>query len=67
MLDPFQKFGALRRGDASGLVSEVGSDVTVHKNNLAVVQGGLEFRLGFEAVARVEQSSEVRVHAFERA
>src|SRR5713226_6330814 len=39
MLDPFQKSGTLLRGDTSGLVSEDGTDVAVHKNNLAAVQG----------------------------
>ncbi len=34
---------------------------------MAVVQGGFEFRLGFEAVAGIEQRREVRVNAFERA
>jgi len=67
MLDPLQKFGALGRGDARGLVSEVGTDVAVHQNNLAVVQGGFQSRLGFEAVTGIEQGSEVGVDSFERA
>ena len=48
-------------------MSKVGADIAVHQNNLAVVQGGFEFRLGFEAVAGIEHGSEVRVHTFERA
>jgi len=46
-------------GGRERLVSEVGSDVPVHKNNLAVVQGGFKFRLGFKAVAGIQQGSEV--------
>jgi hypothetical protein len=34
---------------------------------LAVVEGRLEFRLGFEAVAGIEKGGEVGVDAFERA
>jgi len=56
VLDPFQECGAPLRRNAGGLVSEVGADVTVHKNNLAVVESGLEFRFGFEAVASVEMA-----------
>ena len=48
-------------------MSKVGADIAVHKNNLAVVQGGFEFRLGFEAVAGIEHGREVRVDTFERA
>ena len=48
-------------------MSKVGADIAVHKNNLAVVQSGFEFRLGFEAVAGIEQRSELRIDAFERA
>ena len=67
MLDPLEEFRALGGGDASGLMSEVGADIAVHQNNLAVVQGGFELRFGFEAVAGVEQSGEVGIDAFERA
>jgi hypothetical protein len=52
---------------ACGLVCEVGADVAVHKHNLAVVQGGFEFRLGFKAVAGIEQGGKVRIDAFQRA
>src|SRR3979490_2212506 len=45
MFDPFQKFGALLGRDASGLGCEVGADVAVHQNNLAVVQCGFKPRL----------------------
>ena len=48
-------------------MSKVGADIAVHKNNLAVVQSGFEFRLGFEAVPGIEQGCEVRVKTFKRA
>jgi hypothetical protein len=67
MLDPLQEGGPFCGGNAGGLMSEVGADVAVGKNNLAVVQRGFEFRLGFETVAGVEQGREMRIDAFERA
>ena len=67
MLDPFEKRGALVGGDAGGLMGEIRSDVTVGENSLAVAEGGFEFRLGFEAIAGVEQCGEMRVDGFERA
>jgi hypothetical protein len=67
VLDPLQKIGAFLWRNARGLVREVGADVAVYKNNLAVVQSGFEFKLGFEAVAGVEHGGEMRVDLFKRA
>src|SRR5437667_10733434 len=66
MLDPFQKNRALLRGHASGLVREIRTDIAIHKDNLAVVQGRLQLRLGFETVAGIKESGEMRVDILER-
>ncbi len=56
----------MRRRDASGLVGEIGAHVAIGENNLAVVQCGFEFRLGFKAIAGIEQGSEVGIDPFQR-
>lgn len=67
MFDPGEEFGpALSRG-ARGLVREIRTDITVGENDLPRIQRGFELRLGFEAISSVEQGSEVRIDAFERA
>src|SRR5260370_40561522 len=66
MLDPGQELGTLRRRDTSGLMGEVGTDVAVHQNNLAFVQGGFDFRLGFEAVPGINQPAEVPLTTLKR-
>ena len=56
MLDPGDESSdASAAGDARGLMGEIGADVAVGEDNLALVQGGFEFGLGFEAIAGVEQ------------
>src|SRR5438445_8899348 len=67
MLDPFQECRALSGRNTSGLMGEVGSHIAVGENNLAVVQSGFQFRLGFKAVAGVKEGSEVGIDTFERA
>ena len=67
VLNPIEKCGALFGRNAGGLMGEIRSDVAISENDLAVVQSGFEFRLGFEAVAGVEHGSEVRVDGLERA
>jgi len=67
MLDPGEEFGTLCRRNARGLVRQVGADVAVNNDNLAVVQRGFQLELGFETVAGIEQGREMGVDAFERA
>ena len=57
----------LRRHDAGGLVREVGADVAIDEDDLAFGERGFDFAFGFEAIAGVEQSGEMRIDGFERA
>src|SRR5205823_13158230 len=50
-----------------GLMRQIRSDVAVQQNNLAVVQRRFQFRLGFVAIAGVEQGGKVRIDGFQRA
>jgi hypothetical protein len=67
MLDPGDESRTVGGAGARGLVSEIRADVTVGENDFALVQGGFEAELGFEAIARVEECAEVRVDRFEGA
>src|SRR5208282_817162 len=67
MLDPLDESGAVRGGYPRGLVSKIRTDITIGQNDFALVQSRFQAKLSFEAVARVEQGAEVRVHRFERA
>ena len=53
--------------DAGGLMGQIRADVAVGEDDFALVQGGFEAELGFEAIAGVKQGAEVRVDGFERA
>ena len=52
---------------ARGLMCEIRADVSIGEYDFALVQGGIQAELGFEAIARIEQCTEVRVNRFERA
>src|SRR6202453_2378019 len=65
LLEPLQEFGALFGRDASALMREIRSDVTVGDDGLSGGKIGFDARLGFETVAGVEQGREVRIHGFE--
>jgi PLP dependent protein len=67
MLDPATKLVTFFRNDARGLMREIGADVAVDEDNFAVVEGCFNLGLGLEAVASIEQRSEMRIHGFERA
>jgi PLP dependent protein len=66
MLDPGEEFGAAPGRGAGGLVREIRTDVPVGEHDLPCAQRGFQLRPSFEAVARVEQGSEMRIDAFKR-
>src|SRR5580693_8695541 len=66
VLDPSEKFGTLRGGNASGLMSQIRTDVTVDEDDLAAVQRGFQFELGFETITGIKESRKVRVDRFQR-
>src|ERR1700720_2037378 len=67
LLEPLDKFVAILAPDAGALVREVRSDIAVCEDGVAGSK--FRFNLGFcfVAIACIEQSGEVSVHAFERA
>ncbi len=67
MLKPSDKLVALVRRHASGLVSEIGRDVTVGEDHFALFEGAAQLLLGFETVACIEKCGEVRVDRIQRA
>src|SRR5215467_4527212 len=67
MLDPAAECHLLIRRNAGGLVREIRTDIAIHENNLAIVQRGFQVRLGFEAIAGVEEGSEVRIQGIQGA
>ncbi len=67
MFDPVDESRTIFGAYARGLVREIRADVAVDEDDLALVQGGFQAELRFEAVACVQQGAEVRVYGFERA
>src|SRR5258708_17798288 len=67
VLDPSSKVVALFWCDARGLMGQIGADVAVDQNDFAFVEGCLDLWLGLEAIAGIEQGSEMWIHSFERA
>ncbi len=65
VFDPGEKGMAFFAGRPSGLVREIRGDVAVGKHDGARRESGFEARLGFEAVAGIEQGRKMRVHFFE--
>jgi len=47
------------------LMGEIGSDVAIGEDDFVLVEGEFEAGFGFEAIAGVEESAEVRVDGFE--
>src|SRR5438270_13313485 len=66
MLDPVAKIVALPLCNTRRLMREVRPDVPVDQQNIPLVERRLQFRLGFKAITRVEQSRKVRVNRFQR-
>jgi len=67
MLDPGDESRTVGGAGACGLMSEIRTDVAVSENDFALVQGGFEAELGFEAITGIKKGAEVRVDCFERA
>ena len=67
MFNPGDEGRAVRGRGARGLVGEVRADVAVGEHDFAFIEGCFQARLGFKAIARIEQGAEVRVNRFERA
>src|SRR5271169_1389384 len=65
MLNPTEKLRAFFRVGASDLVSQIGSHVAVHQDDVTRVQSRFDSRFGFKAVSRVEQRGKVRVNCWQ--
>lgn len=65
MFDPGDERGTIGGGSAGRLMGEVRGDVAVGEDDSALSQSDFQMRLGFEAIARIEQGAEMRVNGFE--
>jgi hypothetical protein len=67
MFEPGDEFVAPIGRNARGLVSEIGRDVTVGEDHLALIEGRGKLLPGFEAIARIQKCREARIDLIERA
>src|SRR5262249_9613010 len=66
MFDPGKKLRTFLRCDTRGLMREIGSDIPVREDDVPCVEGSLQFLLGFETIAGIEQGREVSIDGIER-